>query len=559
MATKPIIYQLLVRLFGNKESRNVPYGTVEENGVGKFRDITKRALKELKELGATHIWYTGVLEHATMTDYSAYSIPAGFPEIVKGRAGSPYSIKDYYDVCPDLAEDVPGRMKEFEALLKRTHEMGLKALIDFVPNHVARKYYSDARPTVVADLGEGDDPTKAFSPQNNFYYLPGQNFVVPANYQPLGKAGTITYIESPAKATGNDVFSAQPTIDDWFEAVKLNYGVDYQNGRKTYFDPVPNTWNKMCDILLYWAEKGVDGFRCDMAEMTPVEFWAWVIPQVKERRPDIVFIAEIYNPKRYHDYLFQGRFDYLYDKVDVYDALRAIVTGRSSVTRLSGAWAASAAFSGRMLRFMENHDEQRIASPEFAGDARAGIPTMCVSALSHTGPVMLYFGQEVGEPGAGAEGFNRSDGRTTIFDYWGVPKHRQWMNEGKFDGGALDAASEALRDYYKRLFHLCQSCEAISEGNFYEMPPFSGDAGPYVYAFWRFTARQQLLIVVNFHPTQHFDASLYIPEQNWLTLNKNPLAKHVFKDILMSKERFTFSSDTKLRVEPFSAYVYELG
>src|SRR3546814_850318 len=118
---KVVLYQMMVRLFGNQDQTNAQYGSKEENGVGKFDDITTFALSEIKKLGVSHIWYTGVLEHATMTDYTTYGISLDDRDVVKGRAGSPYAIKDYYDVDPDLAVKVDQRIEEFEALVKRTH------------------------------------------------------------------------------------------------------------------------------------------------------------------------------------------------------------------------------------------------------------------------------------------------------------------------------------------------------------------------------------------------------------------------------------------------------
>jgi glycosidase len=432
---KLVIYQLMTRLFGNKVALNKPYGTIQENGCGKFNDITDKALDEIKKMGVSHVWYTGVIEHATMTDYTAAGIPADDADVVKGRAGSPYAIKDYYDVDPDLAVNVKNRMPEYEALIKRTHDHGLKVLMDFIPNHVARSYKSDAKPVGVVDLGAKDDKTKAFAPNNNFYYLPGKAFVVPAGYNPLGAAKGPRedgkYAEMPAKATGNDVFSEAPKVDDWFETVKLNYGVDYQNGRATHFDPVPDTWKKMRDILVYWAGKNVDGFRCDVAEMVPVEFWAYVIPEVKKVKPDIIFIAEAYNPKEYQTYLDKGKFDFLYDKVGLYDVLRKLMRGESTTEEITRVWKEeSRGFSSHMLRFLENHDEQRIASKEFATDPRRAIPAMTVAATLASGPVMLYMGQDVGEPAHGSEGFSGEDGRTTIFDYWGVPRTPEMAEPG---------------------------------------------------------------------------------------------------------------------------------
>ena len=356
---KMIIYQVFTRLFGNNHNHCINNGNITENGCGKMADFTAKALNEIKKLGATHIWYTGIIEHATQTDYRRYNIRPDHPAIVKGKAGSPYAIKDYYDVDPDLANDVQERMKEFENLVQRTHRSGLKVIIDFVPNHVARQYHSDAQPDGTSQLGANDDPNYAFSPYNNFYYIPQSE--LHGQFDMKGSAAE-PYRECPAKATGNNRFDAYPNITDWYETVKLNYGVDYQNGGTCHFNPTPDTWTKMLDILLFWADKNIDGFRCDMAEMVPVEFWEWVIPQVKEKHPDLLFIAEVYNPAEYQNYIFRGKFDYLYDKVGLYDTLRNVICGYDSATAITRSWQSLGGIEKRMLNFLENHDEQRIAS-----------------------------------------------------------------------------------------------------------------------------------------------------------------------------------------------------
>ena len=523
MQARPVVYQIFTRLFGNTNTSNIPWGTSEENGVGKFDDITPKALQEIKKLGITHVWYTGVIEHALLTDYTAFGIPLDDADVVKGRAGSPYAIKDYYDVNPDLALSVPDRLKEFDQLIARTHEAGMKVLIDFVPNHVARQYQSDVKPGHVEDFGEKDAKTTAFSPNNNFYYIPGEAFEVPEGYHSLGphefptKDGRFT--EEPAKATGNDVFRAKPSVHDWFETVKLNYGVNYLDDGKKYFEPIPDTWLKMKDILLYWAGKNVDGFRCDMAEMVPVEFWAWVTKEVKSEYPDIVFLAEIYNPGAYRDYLFTGGFDYLYDKVEMYDTLKHIIQKTASTDDITAIWQRQEGIAPYMLRFLENHDEQRIASPDFAGDMWKGVPMMAVSSFMHSGPVLLYFGQEVGEPGQGESGFSGDDGRTTIFDYWGVPEHVKWVNNGKYDGGKLSNEQKALRAAYAKILNACNENEALRAGNFFDLhyynrtDAFTGYSDQ-VYAFLRYTDHQRLLVVTNFSEQQEA-AHLKIPQSAW--------------------------------------------
>ena len=526
---KLVIYQVFTRLFGNKISNNKTFGSSEENGVGKFNDITDKALQEIKSMGFTHIWYTGVIEHAQMTDYSLNNIRKDNPEVVKGKAGSPYAIKDYFDVDPDLAEDVENRMTEFKELVVRTHQNGLKVLIDFVPNHVAREYQSDVNLAGLHNLGENDDHTVSFQADNNFYYLPGEQFKVPAGYDPFGKgnyisARTQTYFESPAKVTGNDVFSSKPSILDWFETIKINYGVDYQNGGKKHFNPVPDTWKKMRAILLYWAAKKVDGFRCDMAQMVPVEFWQWVIPQIKEQYPEIIFIAEIYDPSLYQRYIHLGNFDYLYDKVQLYDTLRHIIEGKGKVQHINKVVEDLAGLHPYMLRFLENHDEQRIASEYFAGDPFKAVPAMVLSATLYTGPVMVYFGQEVGEPGEGNEGFGGNDGRTTIFDYWGVPEHQKWMNNGSFDGKGLSNEQKELKRFYQDILSFCKNEEAITKGKLLNLDKFNREHHPDyadpIYSFIRYTEESKFLILVNFadHPVV---CSISVPEKVQNKINVN--------------------------------------
>jgi glycosidase len=507
---KLIIYQLLPRLYGNTKQVNKTNGSIEENGAGKFNDINDKALQQIKAMGFTHVWFTGVIEHATMTDYSQYGIKPDDPDVVKGRAGSPYAVKDYYDVDPDLAVDVKNRMGEYEALISRTHQNGLKVLMDFVPNHVARTYASDAKPEGVRDFGQDDDKTKAFDPKNDFYYTPGQSFEVPQGYNPGGdefqsplKDGK--FDENPARATGNDVFSPWPSIHDWFETVKLNYGLDYMSGHHAYFDPVPPLWNKMYDILHFWSEKGVDGFRCDMVEMVPFEFWGWIIPKLKAEHPELIFIGEAYNSNKYHDYIFNGKFDYLYDKVGLYDAVRRLTTNAPNATTwdFNKVWNQDCRFIDvHMLRFMENHDEQRIASAGFADDPWLAVPGMIVTTTLNAGPVMVYFGQEVGEPGSGTEGFGSDDGRTSIFDYWGVPEHQKWLNDGKMDGGKLSDSQKSLRAFYSKLLNLVRNNEALRIGGFWELMlanEHQQGFDQHLYLFLRYTDKQRILVITNFN------------------------------------------------------------
>lgn len=495
---KMVIYQVFPRWFGNLRPSPVMNGSLAENGVGKFSAFTPLALSKIKELGVTHVWYTGVIEHATKTDYTMFGIRKDHSAVVKGKAGSPYAIKDYYDIDPDLADNIQNRMSEFEDLVKRTHEAGMKVIIDFVPNHVARQYFSDAREPFVEDLGQTDNVSKAFDVNNNFYYLPGQTLTLRFDPQ---REEDFAYSEFPAKVTGNNHFDAYPSQNDWYETVKLNYGVDYMHGGACHFNTIPNTWEKMLEILLFWADKGVDGFRCDMAEMVPVEFWNWVIPQVKKVR-DVIFIAEVYNPDEYRNYIYTVHFDYLYDKVGLYDTVRAVMCGQAPASNISHCWQSLEGIQKNMLNFLENHDEQRVASDFFAGDARPGIPGMIVSAAMNTNPVMIYSGQELGERGMDAEGFSGRDGRTTIFDYWSVESLRNWNNNGLFDGAKLTPAERSLREMYAKLLNVVRSEPVIVEGAFYDLM-YANSGNPYFnpnrqYAFLRKWKNEVLLVVVNF-------------------------------------------------------------
>ena len=546
--TKTIIYQLLPRTFANFCTNRKNNGTIQENGCGKFNLITTKALREIKNLGATHVWYTGVIEHATQTDYSEFGITPDHPSVVKGKAGSPYAIKDYYDVDPDLAENVDNRMAEFEALIERTHKVGLKVIIDFVPNHVARQYHSDAKPAGIADLGEGDNPEWAFSPLNNFYYIPGEKFA-PA-------FDVYDYTEDPAKVTGNDCFTAHPGHNDWYETIKLNYGVFYQGGGEKQFNPIHSTWLKMRDILRFWAAKGVDGFRCDMAEMVPVEFWEWVIPQIKDvewgvtttdaagkktykKKAPIIFIAEVYNPALYREFIFKGHFDYLYDKVGMYDYLRAVTSKNYPVEGITQQWQAVGDIQEHMLYFLENHDEQRIASGFFCGRGMCAQPAMIVAATLSTNPVMIYAGQELGEKGMDVEGFSGIDGRTTIFDYWGVKSIQAWANNGKWDGKGLDDEQQELRLFYQQLLTLTRNSKAITEGKMYDLEyaQAEGFNKHEHYAYLRHCEEETLLIAINFDD-KHAEMQIRIPAEAFAYLHIQPCTEVQFTDLL-SGQTFT--------------------
>lgn len=491
---KIVIYQLFPRLFGNFTESQVPWGTRTENGCGKFNDISDKALEGLLELGISHIWLTGIIRHATGSDYPDHNLRKSNPSILKGMAGSPYAISDYYDVDPDLASNVPNRMKEFESLLDRIHKHGIKVIIDFIPNHVSRDYHSSSKPSHIKDLGEGDNISLAFSPNNNFYYLPGEALSLPENID------NEVFMEKPAKATGNDVFSSTPSSNDWYETVKLNYGIQYPEMNK-HFDPIPDTWYKMKEILQFWSAKGVDGFRCDMAGMVPVEFWSFAISKAKEEYPEMLFIAEIYEPENYYEFIAAAGFDFLYDKVGLYDTLRDIITGYSNTDNISRVWKGLEGLDNYMLRFMENHDEQRLASIYFVENPLKGLPAMALCSMMNNGPVMIYNGQEVGEKALGSSGYSGNDGRTSIFDYSSMPEIQKWANKGKFDGGSLSHDIRFLRDKYSQLLLFCTQ-QAEIDGQFYDLMWQNQDLEPRiknrVYAFLRYIQNSVLLIAVSF-------------------------------------------------------------
>lgn len=560
---KPVIYQVFPRLFGNKNLTNKPWGTLEENGVGKFEDFTDKALEGIKEFGVSHIWYTGVPHHAVIRDYTEYGISNDDPDIVKGRAGSPYAVKDYYNVNPDLAVDPANRLQEFKALIERTHKHDMKVIIDIVPNHIARNYQSITKPMGVRDFGADDDVSVEYKRDNNFYYIPGKNFEVPIaenGYKPLrGETHLLSdqkFAEFPAKWTGNGSRKAQPDINDWYETVKVNYGVkpdgsydferlpeDYAN--KSYLEhfefwknkSVPNSWRKFRDIVLYWTEFGVDGFRYDMAEMVPVEFWSYLNSAIKNANQEATLIAEVYNPKIYRDYIALGKMDYLYDKVDFYDTLKGIMQGKLPTSSLLSIVEKFSDIDQHLLHFLENHDEQRIASTDFSGDAEMGKPAMVVSALIGKAPTMLYYGQALGESGDGDAGFGDPT-RTTIFDYWGVPSIQRWMNDGKFDGGKLTEPERTLRKYYVDLLSFSATSSAL-RGKFIELHSLnlkrSTTYNEQLFSFIRWDEKQKIIVISNFSKTKSFDIDLEIPVEiikQW----DLKVGDHLLEDILTKTE-----------------------
>ncbi|WP_117232403.1 alpha-amylase family protein [Vibrio maerlii] len=536
MKNKINIYQVFTRLFGNTNTTNTPWGTMEQNGCGKFSHFTDKALSEIHKLGISHIWYTGVPHHAVIRDYREFGISSDHPSVVKGRAGSPYAVKDYYQVNPDLANDPANRMQEFEVLIERTHNNGMKVIIDIVPNHVARRYEGLNNPEGVRDFGADDDTNVEYHRDNNFYYIPNQGFELPSipdQFSPLGGEGhpdmATPFQEYPAKWTGNGSRLAKPDFDDWYETVKVNYGVrpdgtkdfpELPNGyekedHQAHFEfwqqhDVPSSWIKFRDIALFWIDKGVDGFRYDMAEMVPVEFWSFMNSSIKQVNPDAFLMAEVYQPDLYRDYIHLGKMDALYDKVDLYDGLKAVMQGKASTKTIGELQSEMLDIEQHMLHFLDNHDEQRVAAPEFAGDMEKGRPAMLVSALLSRSPTMIYFGQEVGEAGKEEAGFGQPS-RTSIFDYIGVPEHQKWMNNGKFDGEGLPEQQKQLRSFYRRILTFAQSNPALL-GEYYDLYPINeAELGESCHLFARTSDQQLVLGVSNFSDSESKKVRLLIP------------------------------------------------
>ncbi|NGY38306.1 alpha-amylase [Flavobacterium sp. XN-5] len=584
---KIVVYQVFTRLFGNKNTANKPWGTIEENGVGKFNDFTAKALNEIKDLGANYIWYTGVPHHALVRDYTSIGISNDDPDVVKGRAGSPYAVKDYYNVNPDLAVNPANRLVEFEALITRTHNAGLKLLIDIVPNHIARKYEGRNNPAGVTDFGTNDDVKVEYKRDNNFYYIPNSKFEVPDTAKPLnGEANPLSdgkFTEIPAKWTGNGSRMAKPDKNDWYETIKVNYGIR-PDGSKDFpelpagFDTksvaehfefwqgkdVPDSWKKFKDIALFWTAKGVDGFRYDMAEMVPYEFWSYMNSAIKMKNPDAFLLAEVYNPKEYRNYIRLGKMDYLYDKVETYDKLKEVIQGKSLPDGLSDIQKGMKDIEQHMLQFLDNHDEQRLSSPEFAGSPEKGKPLMVVSTTISSAPTMIYFGQEVGEAGKENGGFG-TNSRTSIFDYVGVPSHQRWMNNGKFDGGQLTDKEKALRDFYKRLLNFSNSSSALM-GEFQEIQTVNRQStvgfDPGIYVFTRWSDTQKLIVVSNFSWITTSSFELKIPTDvigKWnLKDGDYTITDQLYRNSTIQLKVVNGEGKAQIKIAPSESFIYQL-
>lgn len=540
---KPIIYQMLPRIWGNSSSENKKNGTLAENGSGKFSDIDKGTLEYLKWLGCTHVWFTGVIRHSTTENCNGCL--ASNPQIVKGRAGSPYAICDYYDVNPYLAENPSGRMEEFEDLVSRSHEAGLKVILDFVPNHVARDYGQIFPVPGHPVLGAEDDKTVHWKSENDFFYYPGTPLTLPV--APDSERGP--FIENPAKATGNNCYSPAPGMNDWYETVKINYGDDHTA-----------TWDKMADIIEFWAGKGVDGFRCDMVELVPPAFFTWLIRKAKSEHPDLIFIAEVYKKDLYSQYIREVGFDYLYDKSGLYDTLRAIVEKNNgddfmpvelwqSTAGITRNWQYLGDLQPYMLNFIENHDEQRFASEFFGRNPRRMMAPLYVSLLFNTAPFMIYYGQEVGEAGMDEEGFSGKDGRTTIFDWWSIGSVRRLrkviscgaytsLDVDKIAQAGLERTEAEVFVRFAKAIRFAASNEVILKGTTYDLCYCNYSSKGFDknrhFAFLRDFKDHTVLVAVNFSE-QDTEMELKIPP-------------HAFEWMEMPRTE-TFNPETPVQVK----------
>ena len=521
---KVIIYQMLPRLWGNIGGKNIKNGTLKDNGCGKFSSIDTISLEYLRSLGVSHVWYTGIIRHATAEDSDGCTPSSA--DWVKGRAGSPYSITDYYDVNPYLADEPENRMEEFHKLVERTHAAGLKVIIDFVPNHVARDYGRFAAahpaPTGMAALGESDDKSVHWKDSNDFFYYPGIPLALPIQNQ--------TYMEMPAMASGNS-YTSSPGVNDWYDTIKLNY-----------CDTHTETWEKMYDIVNFWAGQGVDGFRCDMVELVPPAFFKWLISRIKKDRPDLLFVAEVYQKTLYSKYIREIGFDLLYDKSGIYDTLRAIVEKNvkdsgvpvedwQSAKRITWNWQSLGDLQPYMLNFLENHDEQRFASDFFGCDARNSYAALYTALYLNYAPFMLYAGEEVGERGMDNEGFSGRDGRTSIFDWWAPSSLTRLYKYIHGEKDALAPEEESMLDTYRKALKFAAEDNAVSKGTFYDLcycnyasDGFNPDRH---FAFLRDFEDETLLIVCNFSKNDA-EMRISIPEHafNWMKMPESEEFNH---------------------------------
>ncbi len=566
MAQRPVIYEVPVRLFGNRNGRRLPRGTLAENGAGRFADLNDAALEALRSLGVTHLWLVGVLRHATLTAWPG--LAADPPDIVKGVAGSYFAVRDYFDVCPELAQTPSKRMQEFEALIERIHGHGMRALIDLVPNHVGRSYHSVVRSEL--DFGLNDERGVFFSASNNFFYLvepegQGLSILGPAGWKIDGMSGTFAPEDGSAghvpRVTGNNQTSPRLGPFDWYDTVKLNYGYNFVTQEARY-DPIPNTWWKLDEVIGYWQGKGVDGFRCDFAHWIPIEFWRFAIGRARARDADVYFLGEVFDnwdavPGTSKPLLIEAGFDAVYDE----PAFRTVKRIFQSVGWANdlGLLLDATQGGGHLLRYLENHDERRVASPVVQGveprdsglgSARAGLAASAAMWVSGRGPILLYAGQESGEEGMDAEGYAGVDGRTSIFDYWSLPKLMAWGNDGEWDGGKSSWAERECRKAYGKLVGVASRTE-FAAGACYGLNPANreqvsyGERGRWIWSHLRYVPGGEAasLCVVNLSSSESFDVRVRIPQHAQRLAGWPPGAVLTLSPLLHAQAAFSIRSE----------------
>ena len=538
---RPIIYQLFVRHFSNCEEAGVEWGSIDQNGCGKFNQISEEALESLAHLGVTHIWLTGVLRHATQTSYD--QLPSQEQTIVKGIAGSPYAVVDYFDVDPDLAENVNDRLVEFASLMIRCRKFGLIPLIDFIPNHVSRAYHSEHH-----DFGEGDDHKTFFNKNQGYYYLqPDPSIPAPPLKLP---DGYFSGEKDFGRVTGNNCVSWAPSPFDWYETIKLNYGYDFVAGLGSLHslphwlslkDDVPRTWQIMDDVITFWQKLGIGGFRCDMAHMIPMDFWKWEISRARVRMPGVFFIAEAYNDNMKTTFgdpteaLIDAGFEGVYD-ADAYHLAKAVYENGAWANDFDRLFNRPTMMQRHGVRYIENHDEVRVSSPKaWAGIGdKIIISMMTLLYASSQAPILLYNGQEVGEKAEGPGGFGGNDGKTSIFDYTHLNQLQLWVAKGKFDGSSMGEREKEIHHLHSRILKV-MSHPAMVDGEFYGLnwanmqnmtfgrEPGETSSGHWVYAMLRKDphSKKCLMIVCNLSPTLNFyNLKVYIPRNalDWCQL-----------------------------------------
>ncbi len=540
-----VIYELPVRTYLAK-------GAHEEN-TGKLSYLTIEVLKEIKELGVDYIWIAGILENANPKIVD--------PDVVKGDAGSFYAIYDNWDISSQV-----GNLDEFDALIERAHSIGLRVLIDFIPNHTARVHKTDVVCKEEIDFGKGENPNENFSLDNNFYYLGSNSTFVPPKTSLPGVDGFFDMdifmpgiqFESPARVTGNNVLSALPQYHDWYETVKLNYGLNLFSDGKPFIG-ASKTWKQMLDVAIYWLNKGVDGFRVDVTHGVAVEFWYYFINEVRKVQPNAFFVAEAFeeDPIKSTGFSLEKLFDAGFDSVlngPMYWNLRrqALLSQNmnSSTYYHSPGSRKSILDNGySFTHYMGNHDEVRLASSFFAPSLESRVDrawlglAYSIYAALLPGNFLIHGGDEFQEEASLPGVFGGYDGRTSIFDFVYQPQTRTWLYEER------PHWMINFREMYRRLFSLKKRIpfnikHSTSNPTFIDLMKIndSKNISKWVSAYVRFFNNERYLVVMNADPhnshevTIHFTSRRFTDSLEVLSaLNiKNDETRYVFTEVMVN-------------------------